>query len=162
MSDRDKTAYLIELLRWHHKTRYQGEWATFIELRGSTGYLNPQSIDFFAIHTWPSKSFHSISYEVKVSRGDFRKEIKCPRKRQFAESVSHESYFVTPPSLVRVDEVPEGWGLMEAVTTKNKLRVIKPATRRYRVDWPVSFTVSIASRVADPAPTQQPLFVLEA
>lgn len=158
MSDHDKTAYLIQLLREHHVTGRQGEWATFVELRGSTGFVNDQRIDFFAVHTWPSKRYQSIAYEVKVSRGDFLKEIRHPEKRRFAESVASKSYFVAPIGLIKSHEVPEGWGLMEPKRGTRSLRIIKHAEERTSVKWTQHFMMSMIRRAADTLPRQIDLF----
>lgn len=143
MSASDETYRLLQLLRDRHTPNE--EWATFAELRGATGYDNPQRIDFFAVHLWPSKGFNSIAYEIKVSRNDFKKELDHPRKRAFAESVSHQCYFVTPSGLVQADEIPEGWGLM--VADAGGLKIKKHALQRTDVKWPQSFMVSLARRV---------------
>lgn len=143
----DPTRRLIELLRAHHGKE---EWATFVELRNGTGSNSTTGIDFFAIHTWPSKNYRTIAYEIKVSRADFAKEIQSPLKRAFAESVSHEAYFVTPVGLVRADEVPEGWGLM--VADAGGLKTLKHATQRARVEWSKTFIVGMLRRVSDPPP----------
>ena len=86
---------IIGLLKAKHP-HDKGEWATFAELRCGTGFSNEQRIDFFAMNTWPSKKFRSVAYEVKLSRADFFNELKNPKKREFAESVSHECYFAVP------------------------------------------------------------------
>lgn len=152
MSASDETRRIIELLRHHHGKN--NEWATFIELRGSTGFINAQAIDFFAVHTWPSKNFRAIAYEIKVSRSDFTKELKQPNKRAFAESIANECLFVVPSGLLRVDEIPEGWGLM--VADAGGLKTLKHGTQRSNVTWPKSFTLSLARRAADP-PSPLPL-----
>lgn len=161
MSDRDKTALLIQLLKERHVEKFSGVWATFEELRASTGFVNDQRIDFFAVHTWPSESYNSIAYEVKVSRGDFMKEIKHPEKRVFAESMSNESYFVTPRGLVKPEEVPDGWGLITPMNGARRLRITKQATRRHKVNWPMSFIMAMLRRAADPLPTQRELFKMQ-
>lgn len=140
-----ETRRIIELLRDHHDPK--DGWATFVELRGGTGYSNQQGIDFFAMHTWPSKNFRSIAYEIKVSRNDFANEIKSPLKRAFAESVSHECLFVVPQGLVQVDEIPDGWGLM--VANAGGLKTLKHGTQRTNIKWATAFMASIARRVAD-------------
>lgn len=135
------TRKIIELLFNRH---LPPQWASFAELRGSTGYINEQRLDFFAMHLWPSQGFRSVAYEIKVSRGDFQREIENPKKRAFAESVSHECYFAVPQGLVEKDEVPEGWGLLEA--NAGGLKRVKLPTQRAAVAWPPSFVAAIARR----------------
>jgi hypothetical protein len=47
-----------------------------------------------------------VGYEVKVSRGDYRSELKNPHKRAEARAFCHEFYFAVPDGLLRVDELP--------------------------------------------------------
>lgn len=53
-----------------------------------------------------------IAYEVKVSRTDFRNELKDPDKRATVIANSSEFYFVTPKDLIGHGEVPLGCGLI--------------------------------------------------
>lgn len=153
MSLTDETRRVIELLRHHHTTK-QNQWATFVELRNGTGMHSITGIDFFAVNTWPSKHFHTIAYEIKVSRSDFAKELQWPDKRAFAESVANQCMFVVPNGLVRPDEVPEGWGLIYA--DAGGLKTVKHGTQKRDVSWPKSFVMSMVRRAAD-APPSLPL-----
>lgn len=146
------TSYrLIELLRHRHPAP---EWATFAELMAGSGFADARRLDFFAVNTWPSKGHVAIAYEVKVSRGDFVNELRKPKKRRFAEEVANECYFVVPHGLVKVDEVPEGWGLLEA--NAGGLRRAKIAKQRRPDPWPMSFVTSLARRCTD-APSPLPI-----
>src|SRR5574343_835598 len=91
------------------------EWAAFSELSVDLGSYAPRRMDFWAMHTWTRKPGlgWTVCFEVKTSRADFMREIKDPDKRLPSEELSNECWFVTPPKLVKRDEVPEGWGLME-------------------------------------------------
>lgn len=137
-----------QLLRHRHMPP---EWAYFGELRSGTGAYSTQSIDGVAINLWPSKKFRTVAYEIKVSRGDFMREIQNPKKRAFAETISNECYFAVPHKLVDPEEVPEGWGLI--FVNAGGLRTAKVATQRDSVSWPQSFVASIARRCSDDAPS---------
>ena len=54
-----------------------------------------------------------ICYEIKMSRGDFRTELKNPLKRRIGMRFSNEFYFVTPAGMLDVHEVPPHCGLIE-------------------------------------------------
>jgi hypothetical protein len=139
---------IIELLRFRHP---EPEWASFVELPTSTGFAGSGArLDFFALHTWPSKGNVSIAYEVKVSRNDFANELRKPTKRQDAEALAHECYFVVPHNLVKPDEVPEGWGLVYA--NRGGLRRVKMATQRTPAPWPRTFIAALARRSSDKSP----------
>ena len=141
VTDATKTRQILELL----KDRHAGsEWACFAELNIGTGGNGGRWIDFFAFNLWPSQRLLKIAYEIKVSRADFAKELSNPLKREDAEKLADECWFVTPVGLVRVDEIPEGWGLIEMVA--NGLRVKKRAKQRKVEELPLSFVASIARR----------------
>ncbi len=145
MKAAEKTSQILELLKWRHEPP---QWAIFEELAIKTGYSS-QRIDFFAMNVWPSKKFWRVAYEVKVSRADFKNEMQDPNKRKAAEALANECFFVTPAGLVKVDEVPEGWGLIE--TTKGGLRVKKHAKQRNESGGlPMFFIASLARRLSDP------------
>lgn len=80
-----------------------GEWLTYREC---------WRIDFFAMHAWPTRKHARVGYEIKVSRADFRTELKKPGKRMNAVDLCNEFYFATPADLVQVHEVPEDCGLV--------------------------------------------------
>ena len=54
----------------------------------------------------------SILLECKVSRSDFLHDKKKPH-RNYGVGMGNERYFYTPTGLLNVDELPEGWGLLE-------------------------------------------------
>jgi hypothetical protein len=146
LTDPQKTQQLLELLKHRHPAP---EWATFAELRTTTGGMGGERyIDLFALNTWPSKRFWTVAYEIKVSRADFSRELANPLKRHAAESLAAECYFATPAGLLQVDEIPEGWGLV--VATRGGLRIKKRAQQRKVEILPMAFLASIARRLSDP------------
>lgn len=122
---------LLKLLRERHPTP---RWASFSELRSSNGFdsrhQSSRYLDFAAFDTWPSGDSHRIAYEVKVRRSDFVRELEHPGKRRWAEDHFHDTYFVAPHGLLQPDEMPEGWGLLQATKTLSKLRRAKLARQR--------------------------------
>jgi hypothetical protein len=106
---------LLELVqRFLHAS--PAEWLFFRELRAGTGRHNAsaQRLDAFALNTLPHLAMKRVCYEVKISRADFRSEIKHPLKRRIGLRYSNEFYFVTPAGLVDHNEVPAECGLVEA------------------------------------------------
>ncbi len=101
------------------------EWVYLEEVRLGTGYggfflpghhatiKNEQRIDGFALNCYKSKSYRRIAIEIKISRGDFLKEVKSPDKRIGAMMLSNQFYFAAPEGLIKVDELPEDCGLIE-------------------------------------------------
>jgi len=132
------------LLRLRHLAP---EWATFAELRKSTGFRGARYLDFYAFNTWPSKRFLKIAYEIKVSRSDFARELNNPLKRAWATEVADECYFAAPSGMIQADEVPEEWGLIEMV--KNGLRIKNRAKQRHIETLPIGFIAMLARRSSD-------------
>lgn len=94
----------------------RSEWVFLRELRLGTGRRNSslQRLDAFALNCLPHTAMKRICYEVKVSRADFLCEVRQPLKRRAGMRFSNEFYFVTPPGLVDLSEVPVDCGLIEA------------------------------------------------
>jgi hypothetical protein len=59
------------------------------------------------------RSCHSVLVECKISRADFLAD-RCKQFRQKPDmGVGCERFYLTPRQLVRIDELPVGWGLLE-------------------------------------------------
>lgn len=144
---------IIELLRHRHPP---GEWAIFTELSEGTGARAGGRIDFYAMHLWPSKRYLKIAYEIKVSRGDFMRELDNPRKRAKAEAYADECYFVAPAKLLGPDEMPEKWGLIEA--DHGGLKVKKRASQKEVTALPLEFVAALARRASEPPSTLPEVF----
>ena len=113
MVDQLTSTDLCEALRQRHPAT-RGEWLFFEELRGGTGFgsSNEQRIDAFALSCW-GRHQERIAYEIKVSRSDWLRELKKPRKRAMARRYSTQFYFVAPKGLIKVEELPPDAGLVE-------------------------------------------------
>jgi hypothetical protein len=129
------------------------EFAAFAEMANSTGGAG-RRIDFFAVACWASKGGkgHSIAVEVKISRSDFRRELKEPAKREFAWSVANECWFAVEKGVCEISEIPQGWGLMER--TAAGLVVRRAAQQRDIEPWPAAFVAAFARRLSDPPPAR--------
>jgi hypothetical protein len=141
---------ITELLRY----RYPAEkgWAFYAQLRAGAGW-DRRAIDAFVVGTWESQAGRSIAIEVKISRGDFMRELREPRKRAPWEKLAGECYFATPAGLVKPDELPEGWGLLELRGSKMVQK--KAAQQRKPEPWPMSFIGMMLRRTCD-APAELP------
>lgn len=63
---------------------------------------------------WRISEGWSVLVECKTSRADFRRDAEKLQRQHREASVGQERWYLTPPGLLRPDEVPEGWGLLEA------------------------------------------------
>jgi hypothetical protein len=143
LSDKETTSRIIEALVLKHKPP---EWAGFAELAiGDRG----QRFDFWAISCWmSSKQFSVITYEVKASRSDFLTELKNPGKRKLAEDYSNETWFAAPKGIIKPQEVPDGWGLLEFSDCLAPRRTVQARYREMR-ELPTWFVAYIGRRLAN-------------
>jgi hypothetical protein len=56
---------------------------------------------------------HSVLVECKVTRADFLADRAKPFRQKPEKGVGSERFYLTPPALVKVEELPAGWGLLE-------------------------------------------------
>lgn len=106
-----KASFIVSALRRHLPPE---RWAFFPELIIRDGMQREERrLDVWAISLWPSDGYCRACYEIKVSRGDWLKELKQPAKRRLGVILSNEYWLATPPGLVRPEELPPEAGLME-------------------------------------------------
>lgn len=87
-------------------------------------------IDFWTLQPIKSKGFEAISYEIKVSRSDFKNDDK--EKQSGALEYSDRFFYVTPEGLIDKGEIPEWAGLKE--WNGSELKTIKRAPKREKND----------------------------
>jgi hypothetical protein len=56
---------------------------------------------------------HSVLVESKVSRADFLADRAKPFRQKPEAGVGCERYYMAPRGLIRTEELPPGWGLLE-------------------------------------------------
>lgn len=59
------------------------------------------------------KKCHSVLVECKATRSDFLADREKPFRQQPETGVGSERYYLAPRGLIRIDELPGGWGLLE-------------------------------------------------
>lgn len=101
------------------------------EVRNDAGFAASRSIDAVSLGLWPSRGLNLTAYELKVSRGDWLRELRDPAKAEaFAGLVDYIYLVVSDEAIIEPGELPDTWGLLAArgKTTK-KLHLIANATR---------------------------------
>lgn len=83
------------------------------EVAAATGFDARRHIDAIAMDLWPSRGLALTGIEIKVSLGDFRREIKDPAKAE--ELAQYCDYFIiaAPKNLIARADLPMAWGLLE-------------------------------------------------
>ena len=57
----------------------------------------------------------SAVIEAKASRSDFLADLKKPERREPALGIGVYRFFLSPPGVIALDDLPERWGLLHAV-----------------------------------------------
>jgi len=57
---------------------------------------------------------HSVLVECKVSRADFLVDREKPFRQKPERGVGSERFYLTFPGLIKIEELPPGWGLLES------------------------------------------------
>jgi hypothetical protein len=70
----------------------------------------------------------SVVIECKVSRGDFLADANKPFRRNPEEGLGSERYYLAPAGLLKPEELPPSWGLLES--SRGEARIVKKASRR--------------------------------
>jgi hypothetical protein len=61
------------------------------------------------------RACHSVLVECKVTRSDFLADRGKPFRVKPNQGVGCERFYLVPPGLVAIEELPQGWGLLEMV-----------------------------------------------
>lgn len=110
------------------RLRHNDQDALFVE-ECKLGPAGSRRLDAWVLlKTWSPLT--TIGYELKATRQDFLRDRKWPEYMK----VCHEFYFVSPPNVIHVEEVPTGVGLMH--TTGGKRLITKLKAPRHDPDWP--------------------------
>jgi hypothetical protein len=102
-------------------------------------------IDFWTLEPAASRGFRAQAYEIKVSRGDFRRDSQA--KQQGALDYADRFWFVTPPGLLKADEIPDWAGLQEWDGKAFHVRRKAPMRAKKDPDW--EFVVSLMRNCGD-------------
>jgi len=89
------------------------EYATLRQVRNGTGWAGDVTADAISICCYPSRGLAVHGFEIKVSRGDWRRELAKPRKAEGIVQFCDHFWIVAPPKVVQLDELPKPWGLLE-------------------------------------------------
>lgn len=73
---------------------------------------------------------HSVLVECKVTRGDFLADREKPFRQKPERGVGSERFYLTPAGLVKVEELPVGWGLLEL--GRGRIERVHPSAKNLR------------------------------
>lgn len=90
--------------------------------------LGPRSCDFMAMELWPASGMPLHGHEVKVSRGDFLRELAEPEKAETFRRYCDFWWVVVSDKKIVGADLPDGWGLIAPDST-GALRALRSAPR---------------------------------
>jgi hypothetical protein len=73
---------------------------------------------------------HSVLVECKVTRSDFLADRAKPFRLTPEKGVGSERFYLTPPSLMKVEELPAGWGLLEL--RRGRIEILQTSAKNLR------------------------------
>jgi hypothetical protein len=76
------------------------------------------------------RACHSVLVECKVSRADFLADCEKPFRRKSQLGMGCERFYLTPTGLLRTEELPSGWGLLQL--RNGKIVTVHLAARNLR------------------------------
>jgi hypothetical protein len=71
-----------------------------------------------------------VLVECKISRADFLADREKPFRRKQEFGLGCERFYLTPAAMLRPEELPVGWGLLEC--HNRKIKLLKPAAKNLR------------------------------
>ena len=78
------------------------------------------------------RACHSVLVECKVSRADFLADRAKPWRQNPETAVGCERFYLAQRALIRPEELPAGWGLLEL--HNRRILVIRPSRKNLRSD----------------------------
>jgi hypothetical protein len=143
MAAKTKKILTTDELRQRLEAKYAPpEWVLLHEVRNSTGFEGDRSADCLALSTWPGRGISLYGFEIKVSRGDVKKELASPEKAEAIAKFCDRWYLVLGhKSLIEESEVPKNWGLV--VPHGSGLKIAQEAKARERGPWHARFVASL-------------------
>lgn len=78
------------------------------------------------------KACHSVLVECKISRADFLADREKPFRQNPNTGVGCERYYLAPKGLVRAEDLPTGWGLLEVCG--REIEKVKSSAKNLRTE----------------------------
>lgn len=104
--------------------------------------------DAVALNLWRSRGYELIGFECKSVRGDWLREKKNPEKAEGVAQFCKTFWIVANPDVVKLDELPSGWGLLEA-REKGLIQRQKATPLEHRRELSVPMMVNIIRRAVE-------------
>jgi len=104
------TVSLRTLLRRRYGA-VEGEWILMEEVAAQPS--GGGFADAVAMNTWRSRGYAVHGFELKISRGDWLRELKNPSKAEPVFRYCDRWWLVSEPNVIKPGELPATWGHLE-------------------------------------------------
>ncbi|MGK3134837.1 hypothetical protein ACCX84_03590 [Pantoea trifolii] len=121
------------------------EWAIFFEVADGTGMNQRRWADAVAMNMYPSRGMEIHGFEIKVSRGDWLRELKNPEKSSTVQQYCDRWWIVAPKELIKPGELPPTWGHYD-VTPAGIIRQMVAAPKLESISVNKSFMAAMLRR----------------
>ena len=78
------------------------------------------------------RACHSVLVECKVTRSDFLADRAKPFRLKPEQGVGCERFYLVPAGLLRREELPQGWGLLEL--NRGRIETVQSSAKNLRTD----------------------------
>jgi hypothetical protein len=76
------------------------------------------------------RACHSVLVECKITRSDFLADRDKPFRLKPDQGVGCERFYLVPAGLVRREDLPQGWGLLEL--RRSRIETAHPSAKKFR------------------------------
>jgi hypothetical protein len=87
------------------------------------------------------RASHSVIVECKVSRADFLIDREKPFRQKPELGLGCERFYLTPAAMLRPEELPRGWGLLECQA--QKIATLRPSAKNFRTDLGFKYEMNL-------------------
>jgi len=122
------------------------EWSIFFEVADGTGMHQRRWADAVAMNMYPSRGMEIHGFEIKVSRGDWLRELKNPEKSSTVQQFCDRWWIVAPKEIIKPGELPPTWGHYD-ITPSGIIRQMVAAPKLESVPVNKSFMAAMLRRV---------------
>jgi hypothetical protein len=117
------------------------------QVADGTGARQHRWADAVAMSVWPSRGYDIHGIEVKVSKSDWKNELKQPEKSSAVQQYCQRWWIATPDeTIIAPGELPPTWGWM-VCNPKGSMKIIIPAPLLPAKPPSVEFVASILRNV---------------
>jgi hypothetical protein len=124
-------------------------YASLMHVGNATGFANRGWLDVLVVGLWPSRGLVIYGFEIKVSRSDWRRELKAPEKAENLARYCDKFFIAAPEGVVPHAELPVGWGLYEATERTKGVVLVKEAPARQPEPLDRTFLAALMKRATE-------------